>query len=147
MILDALTQLADAQAVTDTDAYTLYSYDLGNVTPKRGVGAGEPLALVFTVDVAAAGSTDTTDLQLVTSASANLSDHIDLSVWRIANASLTIGSKWVIPFPSGTNMYLRYVGGRVELGSGDTITVSANIVPLSFVENHETYADAVTYDA
>lgn len=147
MILDSLTSLADALAVTDTDAYTTYSYDLGNVTPKRNVGNGEPLALVFTVDVAAAGSTDTTDLIAVTSANANLSSHTELTSWRVANASLTAGSKWVLPLPAGGNVYKRYIGGRVELGSGDTITVSCNLVPMSFAEKHETYADAVTYDA
>jgi hypothetical protein len=147
MILDYLATLADTLAVTDSDAYTNYSYDLGNVTPKRAVGAGEPLCLMFTVDVAASGSTDTTDLIAVTSANASLTSHIELLSWRIANASLTAGSTWVIPFPAGKNLYRRYIGGRVELGSGDTITVSAYIVPFSFCDSIETYADNVTYDA
>jgi hypothetical protein len=146
MILDKYTQLADTQAVTDTDAYTDYSYDTGNVTPKRKIGDGEPLCLVFTVDVAAAGSTDTTDLMAVTSANANLSSNIELASIRIANASLTAGSQWVIPLPPNS-LYYRYVGGRVELGSGDTITVSCNLIPLSFAPRHEYYADAITYDA
>jgi hypothetical protein len=147
MILDKLCQLADGLAVTDADAYTTYSYDLGNVTPKRAAGAGEPLALVFTVMTAAAGSTDTTDLMAVTSANENLSSHIELYSWRIANASLTIGSHWVMPLPTGKNIYRRYIGGRIELGSGDTITVDCNLVPLNHVYDHEYYADAVTYDA
>ena len=147
MILDALTQLADTVAVTDTDSYTTYSYDLGNVTPKRNPGAGEPLCLVFTVDADAAGSTDTTDFMAVTSANANLTSHIELLSWRIANASLTAGTIWVIPLPGNANLYRRYIGGRVELGSGDTVTISCNLIPLSFASKLETYADAVTYDA
>jgi hypothetical protein len=147
MIIDALTKIADSLAVTDTDAYTTYSVDLGNVTPKRAVGAGEPLALVFIPMVAAAGSTDTTDLIQVTSANATLSSHIELLSWRVANASLTAGSIFVMPFPSGANLYRRYIGGRVELGSGDTITVDAYILPLSDALKLETYADNVTYDA
>jgi len=147
MILDALTRLADTQAVTDADAYTDYSYDLGDVTPKRAVGNGEPLALVWTVDVAAAGATDTTDLIQVTSANANLSSHIELLSWRIANASLAVGSIFIMPFPGGANLYRRYIGGRVELGAADTITVSAYVIPLSDALKLETYADNVTYDA
>jgi len=147
MILDYLTQLADTQAVTDTDAYTVYSYDLGNKTPKINPGAGEPMCLLFTIDVVAAGSTDTTDLMAVTSANANLSSHIELLSWRIANASLTAGSQWIIPLPGGANLYRRYIGGRVELGSGDTLTFSCDMIPLSDASKLETYADAVTFDA
>lgn len=146
MILDAYAELASSQAVTSS-AYTTYSYDLTGPTPKRNVGAGEPLALLFTVDVAAATSDDTIDLQIVTSANANLTSDIDLASWRIAGASLTAGSKWVIPFPKGNNLYKRYVGGRVEVGTGDSLTISAYIIPLSDAESLETFADGVTFDA
>lgn len=145
MIRDSLTQLADGLAVTDTDAYTTYSYDLGNVTPKRDPGNGEPLALVWSVGVAAAGSTDTTDFKVVIATSEDLaSGTIAISTMRVANALLTAGSVHVQPIPPYTGP-LRYLGGRVELGSGDTITVDCDIVPLEFAGVYKSYADNVTW--
>ena len=146
MILDALTQLADGLAVTDADSYTTYSYDLGNVDPKREVGTGEPLALVFSVGVAAAGSTDTCDFIAVQSANADLSSHTPLSTRRITIAALTVGSHHVIPIPPGS-VSSRYIGGRVELGSGDTVTVDCNLIPQNFIQIYKSYADALTWDA
>lgn len=145
MIRDSLTQLADGLAVTDTDAYTTYSVDLGNVTPKRDIGNGEPLALVWSVGVAAAGSTDTTDFKVVIATSADLaSGTIATSTMRVANASLTAGAILVQPIPPYVGP-LRYLGGKVELGSGDTITVDCDIVPLSMVGNWKHYADNVSW--
>lgn len=140
MILDSLATLAESLAVTDTDALTTYSVDLGNITPKGDFGAGEPLALVFMVDVAAAGSTDTTHLVLLQDTAAGLTTApIRLVDRLIANALLTAGSIWVLPIPP-TSTPLRYVGGKVELGSSDTITVSAYILPMSFISKLRTYA-------
>ena len=145
MIRDALAILASGQAVTDTDAYTDYSYDCGNTTTKRRIGTGEPLCLVFNVTTAAAGSTDTTDLKLVSATNAALSGStITLVTRRIANASLSIGSTHVLPIPAGEPQQ-RYIGGRVELGSGDTITVDAAIVPISDVGQVQHYDDSITW--
>jgi hypothetical protein len=145
MILDALTRLSDGLSVTDSDAYTDYSYDLASISPAREPGTGEPLALVFSVGVAASGSTDTTDLKVVTSTAAGLATStIALVTRRIANALLTAGSKHVLPIPPGS-VTQRYIGGRVELGSGDTITVDVDLVPMSFIGQNKAYADAVTW--
>lgn len=147
MLLDALTQLADGLSVTDTDAYTTYSIDLGNITPKNDVGAGEPLALVWSVGVAAAGSTDTTDFKVIMATSADLaSGTIAISTMRVANALLTAGAIVIQPIPPYLGP-LRYLGGKVELGSGDTITVDCNVVPLKDVHNSRIYADAITWEA
>jgi len=146
MILDEYTKLSDALAVTDADAYTDYSYDTGNVTPKREIGTGVPMCLVFTVMAAATGSTDTTDFMAITSANANLTSPLYLATRRIPNASLTLGTQWVVPLPSGAT-YRRYVGGKVELGTGDTITVDVNLVPLANVSDQAYYSDAVVFDA
>lgn len=151
MILDALLQLSDAQAVTSADAYSTFSVDTGNITPKNSVGDGEPLALVITVDVAAAGDgtpasfTNTFDFMLVESANANLSSHNVLAQRRVAGASLTAGTFVVIPIPPGTNT-LRYIGARYELGTDDTITVSAFIIPQSFIPKLKAYARGYVID-
>lgn len=142
---DALTKLADGLAVTDTDAYTTYSVDLGNVTPKRDLGNGEPMALVWSVGVAAAGSTDASHFFVVYATSADLaSGTIKVSDMIVANASLTAGSVHIQPIPPYIGP-LRYVGGKVELGSGDTLTVDCDLVPMSMVGKYKSYADAVTW--
>jgi hypothetical protein len=143
MFLDALNKLSAAQAVTDTDAYSTNTIDLGNTTPKREIGAGEPLCLMICVDVAAAGSTDTTDIMVVHSDNANLSSHAVLAQRRIAKALLTAGSRHFIPIPPGS-VTKRYLGARYELGSGDTITVTAYIVPQNMIDVLKDYADAIT---
>jgi hypothetical protein len=139
MILDALTQLSDAQAVTSADAYSTNTIDLGATTPVRQIGDGEPLALVVSVDVAAAGDgtpasfTDTFDFILVESANANLSSHTEVIKRRVPGAQLTAGAVVIIPIPPGKPTK-RYIGARYELGTDDTITVSAFIAPMSFVQ-------------
>lgn len=138
MYLDAQNLLASAQAVTDTDAYTTNTLDLGNVTPKRQIGTGVAMCLVFIVDVAAAGSTDTTDLIVVQSVNANLSSHDEVIKRRIANASLTAGSIHELDIPQGFPTK-RYLGGRVELGTGDTLTISCYILPRSLVDGFKAY--------
>lgn len=145
MLLDALLTLADAQAVTDTDAYTDYSVDLSDLTTSRRIGTGEPLSLVFVVEVAAAGSTDTTDLILVSATNAALSGSTRrLVTRRIANSLLSLGSIHALPIPPGEPQQ-RYIGGRVELGSGDTITISAYILPTNAIGQIQHYDDAVTW--
>jgi hypothetical protein len=140
MLLDAFEALARTpQDVTDTDAYTTNAKDLGSVTPNREIGAGEPLSIIFAVTTAAAGSTDTTDFLAVQSANANLSSHTELAVKRIANALLTAGALVVLPIPAGS-VTARYIGGRVELGSGDTISIESYIIPSSFVQSFKAYA-------
>lgn len=145
MISDALTSLADALAVDDADAYTTYSVDLGNVTPKRDLGSGEPMCLVWSIDTAAAGSTDTTDFKVVVATAATLATGtIAISTMRVANASLTAGTILVQPIPPYVGP-LRYIGGKVELGTGDTVTVSCQLMPLSFASKIKSYADNVTW--
>lgn len=143
MFLDALAQLADAQAVTDTDAYTTNTYDLGAATVARRVGTGERLSVVFVVTTAGAGDsasfTDTFDFIAVQSANANLSSHTAIIQRRVAGALLTVGAIIDVPLPAGMPT-ARYLGGRVELGSGDTITVDAYIMLSQQVQNFVAYA-------
>lgn len=139
MILDDELKLASVQAITDTDAYfTNKILNLGDVTPKRDFGAGEPLCILLQVNVAAAGSTDTTDLIAVQSENSNLSSHTEVIKRRIAKASLTASSFHILPIPPGV-INLQYFGGRMELGSGDTITVSAWLASLKDVVHLDKY--------
>jgi len=144
MILDALLALDPTpQDYTDTDAYTTNTVDLSSVTPNREIGAGEPMSVVFVITTAAAGSTDTTDFLAVNSANANLSSHTEVAVRRVANALLTAGAIIDLRIGSGS-ITSRYLGGRVELGSGDTVSAEAYVMPSSFVQSFKSYANGYT---
>lgn len=145
MILDAQTLLSDAQAVT-ADAVSTNTIDLGDVTPKRDIGSGEPLALVFTVDVAADATTgdETYQFELIQSANANLTSADVLAAMAVAAASLTAGAQVVLPVPPGV-ITKRYIGANYNVGgTTPTITVTASIVPQSFVPKIKSYADGFT---
>lgn len=139
MFIDALGQLSDAQALTAGTTVSTNKVDLGDRTPKRQIGIGEALALVMTVDVAAAGSTDTFRFDVVTDGDAALGSPAILSSRTIAKAKLVAGAQFVFPLPPDLN-YERYLGAQYVVGSGDTITVSMSVVPLSFVGTRQDYA-------
>lgn len=139
MVLDDALKFGSNQAVVDPGAYmTNANYDNGVASPHPDLGAGEELCLVFMVDVAAAGSTDTTDLIAVQSTAQNLAGHTELAKRRIANANLTAGSLHIVPLPPGA-VTKQYVGGRVELGAGDTITVSCWLARQKDVSQADPY--------
>lgn len=129
MIIDAQCLLWDAAALS-SDAASTNTYDTG--AAGNDIAIGEPLALQITVDVAADATTgdETYEFQVIQSANANLSSPDILISRTIAAASLTAGSKHVIPLPPGaiTKRYLGayYNGG----GTTPTITVTAFIRPL-----------------
>lgn len=141
MILDALTLLSDAQAVTAT-AFSTNTYDAGNVTPKNDIGPGEALAMLITVDVAADATTgdETYQFDIVTSANANLSSPTVVASRLIGRALLTAGRIIVFPIPM-VESPLRYWGLQYTVGgTTPTITVTAGIVPLSFADQIKIYA-------
>jgi hypothetical protein len=142
MLLDAQLLLSDAQAVT-ADAASTNTIDLGDVTPKRVIGDGEPMALVIVVDVAADATTgdETYEFQLIESANANLSSPDIILAKSVAAASLTAGAKVVIPVPPGSPVK-RYLGAYYNVGgTTPTITCTAFLQPLSMVEKRVLYAN------
>lgn len=143
MIVDKLTQLSSAQAVTAADAYSTNTLPLGAVTPKRRIGAGEPIALVVIVTTAAAASggtfTNTFDFMAVQSVNADLSAHDVMAQRRVPAAELVAGAVIVIDVPPDRPTK-EFIGARYELGTGDTISVSAWYLPRSFVQAFLAYA-------
>lgn len=145
MILDKLLELSKAQAVTDADAYSTNTYDAGNPAVKRRLGAGEPLSLVVIVTTAVGASgvpatfTNTFDFMLVQSVNANLSAHDVIAQRRVPAAELTTGAIVVVDMPPDRPTK-QFVGARYELGTGDTISVSAYLLPRSLVQAFIAYA-------
>jgi len=142
MFIDAQHRFSDAQAVT-ADAGSTNIIDLGVA---RNLFDGEPMAVMLTVDVAADGTTtdETYEFQIETDDNAGFSSATDLIAHSIGYAALTLGSKHILPIPVGAAVerYLRVyynVGG-----TSPSITVTADLLPLSMIDKYKAYADNIT---
>jgi hypothetical protein len=156
MFLDALLQLSDSQALTATALST----NVIDLLAARSMGNGEPLAVVFNVEVAADQTTGDEDYTFavevasdagITTARKELGRLIFESGTPTAPALdadlLVAGFKFAIPLPPTTPNYdERYLAVRYTLaGTTPTITVSAHLMPLSMVEVGQiNYADGFT---
>lgn len=145
MILDALLRLSDNQALTAGTVVSTNSVDLGDVTPKRDVGIGEPIAIIVAVDVAPDGTTDTFSFDTIGATNGALTAGVVQHVRRtIPKAKLVAGALVVLDVPPG--MDERYLGVRYVVGAGDTISVSAFVVPRSFIQYVKNYARGYVID-
>ena len=145
MILDAQTLLWDAAALS-TDAASTNTYDTG--AAGNDISVGEPLCAVVSVDVAAAvAGTETYELQVIQSASANLGtpDILVSCFFTTARATtlLAAGKLFVVPIPPGS-ITKRSIGMYFNGENSAGITVTAWIAPLSMVPREKVYADAIT---
>jgi hypothetical protein len=145
MILDAQHEFSDAQALTATAVGT----NVVDLSLDRSIGNGEPMGVVFTVEVAADQTTGDEDytFDVEYSSSADQSSGYVVMGRRIFESGtpaapaedadlLVAGFKFVIPIPpADLDSSARYVGVRYTLaGTTPTITVSAHLQPLSMIE-------------
>ena len=152
MILDGQNQFSDDQALTAT-AVSANVIDLGAA---RSIGSGEPLAVVFTVSVDADQTTGDEDYQFdvkyatnaaLTSGEQLLGRRIFESGTPTApaqNADLLVaGYKFYVPIPPVTlGESARYLGVEYTLsGTSPSVTVSAHLIPMSFAQSEEEYAN------
>lgn len=155
MIVDAQGQFSDSQAIT-ADAVGTNVIDLG---VDRSLGNGEPMGVLFTVEVAADQTTGdedyTFDVEYASNAAQSTGRQlIGRRVFESGtptapaqNADLLVaGFKFVIPIPpTALSESERYLGIRYDVtGTTPTITMSAHLVPLSMVQAEENYADGIT---
>lgn len=156
MILDAQGQFSDSQAVT-ADAVGTNVIDL---TSARSIGNGEPMAVVFTVEVAADQTTGdedyTFDVEVATNAAQStgrqlLGRRVFESGTPTAPAQdadlLVAGFQFAIVIPplSSLTEAARYLGVRYDVtGTTPTITCSAHLVALSQVQGNLVYPDNIT---
>lgn len=156
MILDSHLQFSNSQAITE-DAVGTNVIDLG---ADRSLGNGEPMAVVFNVEVAAdqtSGDEDYTfDVEYASDAAQTtgrklIGRRVFESGTPTAPAQdadlLVAGFTFAIPIPP-TNLSEseRYLGIRYDVtGTSPTITCSAHLVPLSMVDIKNVYPDNVTY--
>jgi hypothetical protein len=147
MFLDALQQLANSQvATTNTTTVTTNSVDLGAMTPKRSIGDGEPMALVYFIE-SVVGSADTYTLQAISATDAALTSGVKIVARTrvLTDAELTAKKLVVLVIPPGEPDQ-RYLGGSTILGASDALTHSAYLMPLSFVSKLKDYASAFVID-
>lgn len=136
--MDALTKLAAAQQVT-ADAVGNNTYDAGNVTPKRKLGVGEPMGVLFVI-TALGTTTGSSKLQIITSAAASLTSPLIIGELDLAAADHAVGKAYVVAMSHGI-AYLRYIGVNFDITGTVDYTVDAYMGPLSTLSsNYETYA-------
>lgn len=155
MILDVQTQFSDAQAVT-VDAVGTNVIDLSQ---DRAIGNGEPLGVLFTVDVAADQTTGdedyTFDVEYASNAAQTtgrqlIGRRIFESGTPTAPAQdadlLVAGFKFVIPIPQTERSESElFLGIRYDtLGTTPTITVTAELMPLSMIDSYVSYPKGYT---
>ena len=153
MILDAQNLFSDAQALTATAVGT----NVIDLSVDRSIGNGEPLGVLFSVDVAADQTTGDEDytFDVEYAAAADQASGRELVGRRIFESGtptapaqdadlLVAGYQFVIPIPPTTLAESdQYLGIRYVLaGTSPTITVTAALVPLSMIDSNQVeYAD------
>lgn len=155
MYIDSLLKISDAQAFTATAVGT----NVIDLSVARGIGNGEPMAMVFSVGVAADQTTGdedyTFDVEYATNAAQ--STGVQLMGRRIFESGtptapaqdadlLVAGFVFAIPIPPTTGTEDgQYIGIRATLaGTTPTITIDAWLAPLCDVSQYVSYADNVT---
>lgn len=142
MFVDSLCKLSAAQQVT-ADAVSGNTYDAGNVTPKRDLGAGEPMCVVVCI-TAVGTNTGSAKVQAIMSAAAALSSPVIVGEVDLVTADLVAGKRVVIPIGQGPAV-LRYWGVNYDITGTVDFTVDAYLAPQSMANRDpQSYAKGYT---
>lgn len=126
MFIDKFLLVSDGQAVTAT-AFSTDKLDMGDVTPRREVGTGEPMGFGVAVGVAADITTgdETYQFDIVQDEDAAFGSPTVIGSFIRTAAQLTLGSLHWLPLPMGfpteRHLALRYTTG----GTTPSVTVDA----------------------
>ena len=152
MFLDSQNKFSDSQAVTASAVGT----NVIDLSVARSIGSGEPMAVMFVVEVAADQTTGdedyTFDVEYATDAAQTtgrqiMGRRIFESGTPTAPAQdadlLVAGFKFYVPVPPVTaDEDAQYMGIRyVTAGTTPTITCSSYLVPMSMVDSYADYAN------
>ena len=155
MILDSQLQFSNSQALTATALST----NVIDLSVDRNIGTGEPMAVVFNVEVAADQTTGDEDytFDIETASDAGITTARKLLGRRIfqsgtptapaENADLLVaGFVFALPIPSGgLSESERYLGVRYTLaGTTPSVTVSAHLIPMRQIQNAVVYPNNYT---
>ena len=157
MILDSQTKFSDSQAVTASAVGT----NVIDLSVARSIGSGEPMAVMFVVEVAADQTTGdedyTFDVEFATNAAQSTGRQLmGRRVFESGTPGapaqdadlLVVGFRFYIPLPPVTaGEDEQYIGIRyTTAGTSPTITCSSHLVPLSFVDSYVDYANNYTIE-
>jgi hypothetical protein len=144
MFLDSQLRLSTSQTPTQgTSTVTTNAYDMGVA---KSLGSGEPMALVFFIEAITA-SADSFTFTLITADNDALTSNVVVHLQDTFTAAMIpAGSIVALPIPSQPILMHaadRYIGGRYTLGASDALTVSAFILPLSFIQALKDYPTSI----
>lgn len=155
MFIDAQNLFSDAQAVT-ADAVGTNVIDL---SVDRSIGNGEPMCVLFSVDVAADQTTGDEDYTFDVEYASNAAQStgrklIGRRVFESGTPTapaqdadlLVAGFQFYIPIPpTKLSESEQFLGIRYDVtGTTPTITVTAALMPMSMVDAYNTYAKGYT---
>lgn len=155
MFIDALNLFSDSQAVTASAVGT----NVIDLSQDRSIGNGEPMGVVFVVEVAADQTTGDEDYTFDVEYASNAaqSTGVQLVGRRVFESGtptapaqdadlLVAGFKFVVPIPpTALSESEQFLGIRyVVAGTTPTITTSAFLLPLSMVEANVSYPNGYT---
>lgn len=155
MILDAENLFSDAQEITADAVGT----NVISLQQDRAIGSGEPMGVLFTVDVAADQTTGdedyTFDVEYASNAAQTTGRQlIGRRVFESGTPTapaqdadlLVAGFQFMIPIPpSALSESELFLGIRYDVtGTTPTITCTAALVPLSGVQDYANYAKGYT---
>jgi hypothetical protein len=125
------------QAIT-ADAVSTDTIDLGTA---RDIGEGQQLYMVFTV-VTAFDNLTSLDLEVISSANANLSSHTVLAETNVLLAGLTAGKQYVVAIPPQiASLGQRYLGARYDVnGTNPTAGSILAEVVMNIQDGRKFYA-------
>lgn len=141
MYIDAQQQYSQAQALAGPA--TVVSTNAIDHSQDRNFGIGEPMVILLTVGVSAAGGGT---LQITGQADTTSAFGSPVSFAlspAIAAAALTAGQKYVLPVPPDLTT-LRWSRLSYVLATMTGITVTAELQPASMVQNEVYYPAGVT---
>jgi hypothetical protein len=139
MILDLETRLSSAQAFTGAATVSTNVIDLGNTTPKRQIGDGEPEGVEVVVTVAAgAGSTHT--MEIIQSAASAMTSPDIIASMTILAAVLVAGYKFFLAIPPGFPTKQFIALRNTSTGGTTTVTLTAWATLQSMTDKLQTYA-------
>jgi hypothetical protein len=148
MFLDSQLQFSDSQAVTSSAVGT----NTVDLSVARSIGSGNPMGVVFVVEVAAdqtSGDEDYTfDVEYATAADQSTGRQVvgrrifesGTPTAPAQNADLLVaGFSFVVPIPPvSSDEDERYIGVRyITAGTTPTITVSAYLQALDMIDNEK----------
>ena len=155
MTMDAQQLFSDAQAVTVSAVGT----NVLDLLSDRSIGTGEPMAVRFSVDVAADQTTGDEDYTFEVEYASNAAQttgrqllgrrvfESGVPAAPAQDADLLIaGFQFYIPIPpTDLSESERFLGIRyVTAGTTPTITVTADLVPMSMIQKSVAHPDNIT---